>query len=154
MSNLLYMGSGAVAYEEKRTWVMLVVAIVTYPVYAIIIIGRAGDTPLTEVPYTATLLWTLGISIVVSIVLTILVGATSPKGDIGRNDPRDREISRFGDHVGSAFVVIGALAALIMAMLEWDHFWIANVVYLMFTLSAILGSVAKIAAYRKGFQPW
>ena len=41
-----------------------------------------------------------------------------------------------------------------MAMAEADHFWIANVIYLAFVLSAILGSIAKIVAYRRGFQPW
>ncbi|HEU5470212.1 MAG TPA: hypothetical protein VFV67_06135 [Actinophytocola sp.] len=142
------------AFEEKRTWIMLVMAIVTYVIYAIIVLGRIGDYPISELPYAATLLWTLGISIVVSIVLTMVAGITSPKGDVGRDDPRDREISRFGDHIGSAFVVIGAVAALAMAMLEWDYFWIANEIYLMFTLSAVLGSVAKIAAYRKGLHPW
>lgn len=49
---------------------------------------------------------------------------------------------------------MGGVAALLMAMAEWDHFWIANVIYLAFVLSAMLGSVAKIVAYRRGFQPW
>ena len=42
----------------------------------------------------------------------------------------------------------------VMAMAELDYFWIANLIYLAFVLSAILGSVAKIVAYRRGFQPW
>lgn len=50
--------------------------------------------------------------------------------------------------------MIGAVAALLMAMAELDHFWIANTIYLAFVLSAILGSMAKIAAYREGFQQW
>jgi hypothetical protein len=33
-------------------------------------------------------------------------------------------------------------------------FWIANVVYLAFVLSASPGSIAKIIAYRRGFQTW
>jgi len=66
----------------------------------------------------------------------------------------DREIYRFGEYIGQSFVVIGGVAALLMAMAEWDHFWIANVIYLTFVLSAMLGSVAKIVAYRRGFQPW
>jgi hypothetical protein len=41
-----------------------------------------------------------------------------------------------------------------MAMVELDYFWIANVIYLAFHLSAILGAAAKIVAYRRGFQPW
>ena len=48
----------------------------------------------------------------------------------------------------------GAVAALAMSMAELDHFWIANVIYLAFGLSALLGYFAKIAAYRRGFQQW
>jgi hypothetical protein len=72
----------------------------------------------------------------------------------GKKDQRDREIYRFGEYIGQSFVVIGGVTALLMAMAEWDHFWIANVIYLTFVLSAILGSVTKIIAYRRGFQPW
>jgi hypothetical protein len=43
------------------------------------------------------------------------------------------------------------VAALVLAMAEADHFWIANAVYLAFVLSALLGSAAKIVAYRRGF---
>jgi len=50
-------------------------------------------------------------------------------------------------------VIIGATAAMLMAMAGWDRFWIANVIYLCFILSAILGSVTKIIAYRTSF-PW
>ena len=32
-------------------------------------------------------------------------------------------------------------------------FWIANAVYLGFVLSAVVGSVAKVVAYRRGL-PW
>ncbi len=41
-----------------------------------------------------------------------------------------------------------------MSMAELNHFWIANVIYLAFVLSTLLGSAAKIAAYRRGFQQW
>ena len=66
-------------------------------------------------------------------------------------DVRDRQI---GEHTGQSFVVIGAVAALLMAMAEWDWFWIANVIYLCFTLSAILSAVTKIVIYRGSFPPW
>jgi hypothetical protein len=61
---------------------------------------------------------------------------------------------QFGDYTGSAFVVIGAVAAMLMAMAGWDRFWIANVIYLCFFLSAILGSITKIIGYRKTFPQW
>jgi hypothetical protein len=31
-----------------------------------------------------------------------------------------------------------------------DYFWIANVIYLGFVLSAVAGSVVKLVAYRRG----
>jgi hypothetical protein len=43
---------------------------------------------------------------------------------------------------------------MLMALAEWDWFWIANVIYLCFVLSAVLGSVAKIIMYRKSMPQW
>jgi hypothetical protein len=141
------------SFEEKSAWIMGVVAVGSYAVYLAIVLGLAGSTPLTEVSYVAPLLWTVGSSIAVSIALHAVVGISSPR-DAGKKDQRDREIYRFGEYIGQSFVVIGGVAALLMAMAELEHLWIANVIYLTFVLSAILGSVAKIVAYRRGFQPW
>jgi drug/metabolite transporter (DMT)-like permease len=140
-----------VPHEEKRAWILGIAAIASYAVYLVLVLGRAGGRPLAEVPYAATLLWTVGASIVATIVLSILAAMISRDGE---KDLRDHEISRFGGYVGHSFVVIGAVAALLLALAEAPHFWIANAVYLCFTLSAILGSVARIFAYRRGFQPW
>jgi hypothetical protein len=73
---------------------------------------------------------------------------------MGKKDQREREIHRFGEYTGYAFITIGALAAMIFAMFEFDYFWIANVVYLCFILSGILSSIAKIVAYRAGLPRW
>lgn len=141
------------SFEEKSAWIMGIVAAVSYGVYVAVVLGLAGIMPLDEVPYVAPLLWTVGASIAASIALRILMGIFSPK-EAGMKDQRDREIYRFGEHIGQSFVVIGGVAALLLAITEADHFWIANVIYLMFFLSAILASAAKIVAYRRGFQPW
>ncbi len=39
----------------------------------------------------------------------------------------------------------------ILALIEADWFWIANAMYLAFTLAAIVGAVIKLIAYRRGF---
>jgi cell division protein FtsW (lipid II flippase) len=140
------------SYEEKGAWIMAVVTPVTYAIYLTLVLGRA-EGPLTEVPYVSTMLWTIGAAIAASIVLLIVVAMASPK-DADKKDQRDREINRFGEHIGQSFVVIGGVAALVMSMAELNHFWIANAIYLAFVLSGILGSVAKIVAYRRGFQQW
>jgi hypothetical protein len=142
-----------VAHQEKRAWIMLVVSTAAYAVYVAIVLNRADGQPLARVPYAATLLWTIGASILASIVAEIALGVVNPRASRLKDD-RDRQIGRLGDYVGSSFVIIGAVAAMLMAMAGWDRFWIANVVYLCFFLSAILGSVTKVFAYRKPFQQW
>jgi hypothetical protein len=141
------------AHQEKRAWIMLVVAAVAYAVYAAIVVSRADGRPLPHVAYAAVLLWTVGAAIVANIVVEIAVGTANPKASRA-TDARDKEIAQLGDHIGQSFLVIGAVAAMLMALAGWDRFWIANVIYLAFVLSAILGSIAKIGLYHGTFPQW
>jgi hypothetical protein len=141
------------AFEEKRAWMMGIVSVVSYAVYVIVILGRWESGSLVDVPYVAPVLWTIGCAIVVTIVLHTVLATFSPE-DADVKDQRDREISRFGEHAGRSLVVVGGMAAFGMALADVDHFWIANVLYLGFALSAVAECVAKVAAYRKGFWPW
>lgn len=152
MSTILYTGE-IMAYEEKSAWVYGILAIITYGIYAAVILVRAQSVPITEVDYVGPLLVTIGGSIVLGIIVGIVVGILSGR-DGHKKDQRDRQIARFGDLTGQSFLVIGSLGALLMALAEWPYFWIANVLYLAFVLSAILGSIAKIAAYRRGLPEW
>ncbi|MBT2514874.1 hypothetical protein [Arthrobacter sp. ISL-30] len=139
--------------EERSAWIMLVVSLAAYVTYLAIILGRAAGAPLHEVPYVATMLWTIGGAIVASIGLNILFSVILRDGE-GKKDQRDREIYRFGEYIGQSFLVIGGVAALVMSMAEFPYFWIANAVCLAFFLSAVLGSVAKVIAYRRGLPAW
>ena len=141
------------SYEERNVWVFVVVTVLAYGTYAAVILGRARDTPLTEVAYAGPLLWTIGGAIVASIVASIAV-ALAHRRDGHVSDQRDKEINRLGERTGQSFVVIGALGAMVLAMIEADWFWIANLIYLCFVLSAILGSITKLAAYRQDFSTW
>jgi hypothetical protein len=140
-------------HQEKRAWIMLVVSVAAYSTYAAVILSRAGGQPLPRVSYAVVLVWTVCASILASIVLEIGLGIVNPRAS-RLKDERDRRIGQLGDYAGQSFVIIGAVAAMLMAMAGWDRFWIANVIYLCFTLSAILGSAAKIIVYRKSFPQW
>jgi hypothetical protein len=137
------------SYEEKGTWVHLVVAVVVYAAYALTIGGRLAGTSAGEVEYAGTLLWAIGGSIVVGIVSRIAVEIARPS-DSHRGDVRDREIGRHGDRTGNAALIAAALAALAMSLAEWEHFWVANVLYLGFVAAAVIGSVVRLVAYRRG----
>ena len=141
------------SYEERNVWVSSIVSVLAYTAYVVVVLSRARDTPLTEVDYAAPLLWSIGGAIVAGIVGSIGVGLANRR-DGHLTDQRDKEINRLGERTGNSFVVIGSLAAMVLALLEADWFWIANVVYLCFVLSAILGSVTKLVAYRRDFSTW
>ncbi|GII79532.1 hypothetical protein Sru01_45140 [Sphaerisporangium rufum] len=140
-------------HEEKRSWIHLVVTVLAYTGYVIVVTGRAEGRPLPEVPYAAALLWTIGGAIVASMAAEIGMAVIQPRASRAV-DVRDREIGRYGEHVGQSFVVIGAVAAMLMAVAGWDRFWIANVVYLCFVLASILGSVTKVVLYRRSVPQW
>ncbi|HEX7303351.1 hypothetical protein [Lentzea sp.] len=137
------------AFEEKRAWALGVIAVLGYAAYALVVLSRMDGRPLAEAPYVGAMLWTMGLGIVAGIVSGIWFGIAA-RDDGLQVDERDREIGRFGDAVGQSVVVIGGVSAMVLAMVEVAHFWIANVLYLCFVLSAVLGSVAKVVAYRRG----
>ena len=56
--------------------------------------------------------------------------------------------------MGQAWIVIGAVAGLLMALAEWDWFWIANTIFLCFALASIFEGIAKVVAYRRGIPQW
>jgi hypothetical protein len=141
------------SFEEKRAWVMVLVTVAAYAAYAAVVLTRAQGDQMTEVAYAAPLLWSIGGAIGASFLLHIALSTFSPAG-ANVKDQRDREIHRLGQYIGQSFLVIGAVAALSLALAEWDSFWIANVIYLGFALSAVTGSAVKIVAYRRGFQSW
>lgn len=146
--------------EERSVWIYLGAVAVTFVTYLIIIVPRVLSTPIAEVSWKAPLIAVL----VASIVLTILgsiVGAIGgaiglavrgidPSDQMG-SDARDAEISRRGFIRGALASSVGLLAVLTLAMLEVDHFWIANAVYLAGTVGAVIETTVKIRAYREGF---
>ncbi|MCA2216455.1 hypothetical protein [Jidongwangia harbinensis] len=141
------------SFDEKRAWMLGVVSVLAYVTYAAVVLARSGPVPVSQVPYAGALLTSVGAAIAVSIVLQVAVAARTPEG-ARSSDQRDREIGRFGEHIGQSLVVVGGVAAMLLALAEAAHFWIANALYLAFVLSAVLGSTAKIFAYRRGFHPW
>jgi hypothetical protein len=47
-------------------------------------------------------------------------------------------------------LAIGAAGALVLTMAGVAHFWIAQALYLAFVLDALVSSIVKIVAYRRG----
>ena len=139
------------SYEEKGTWVYLVGTIGVYAAYVIYVLSQGAALPNSN--WIWPLVISIGAGIVVGIVLRILVEIVIPSESY-KADVRDKGVSRRGDAAGNWLIIAGALGGLVLALLAQDYFWIANVIYLGFVLSAVTSSIVKIAAYRGVVQPW
>jgi hypothetical protein len=139
--------------EEKKAWSFLLVAVLAYGVYLTLIgtVGRGEQS--AEIDYAPFMLWTIGGAVVTGVAANITLAITAPR-EARQSDQRDREIARLGEHVGQAFIVLGGISALALAILRADYFWVANAVYLGFVLSAVVGSIARLVAYRRGVPTW
>jgi hypothetical protein len=147
-------------FEEKVTWVNLVVTLVVPVTYFAIMLSRLGDVSAADISYQRPLLIAIGTSIVLTIVGSILAGIGSgisaelrgrpAGGDLGK-DERDVRISRHGDLVGFYVSAAGMAGVLALTMLEYDYFWIASALYLSFVVGTLVASLVKIVSYHRGF---
>ncbi len=137
------------SFDEKSTWIYALIAAVVPGVYVALIFGQLGNTAVTEIAYQWPMLTAIGFGIVVAIVAHIAVAIASPK-EADKRDERDKQINRFGEFVGSSVLYAGGLVALGLALAEFEHFWIANAIFSMFIVAALVTTTAKLVAYRRG----
>lgn len=130
-----------------------ITAVGTYAAYLWLLFDRAGDGPLVDTAYGDLVAWTVGGGLVVTIIGSIAIAIAGGRSG-RRTDMRDKQIARLADAVGASFVTIGGMAALILAIVEVDHFWIGNVIYLAFVTSGLLSSLARILMHRFGVPSW
>ncbi|PZG41738.1 hypothetical protein C1I98_20875 [Spongiactinospora gelatinilytica] len=133
------------SFQEKRAWVYAVVTLVVPAAYFVTVLGQ--EPP---VAYVAPMLIAIGAGIAANI-LGVIGSAISAPEHVGLNDERDKSIDQYGKRAGYGVLAIGAVAALALTLARFEHFWIANALYLGFVLDGLTTSVVKIVAYRRGF---
>jgi len=148
-------------FEEKMTWVSAVVTAVIPTAYFVSILGQLSDTSASEVAYQVPMLIAIAAAVVLTVVGAILsaigtavaaeITGSGSVADIDRKDERDVSIGRRGEVVGFYVSSAGIFGALVLTMLEYDYFWIANAIYLSFAVGTLVSSAVKLVAYRRGF---
>lgn len=140
------------SFDEKQAWIFAAVTACCYAAYVVIVGGRSQHAPLTEIRYAWPLFGSIGAAVATTVMGTILITLLAPK-DADTRDERDAAIARHGDVIGYCVLCVGILGALGLTTAEVAHFWIANAIYLAFVIAALIGTAAKLLAYRRGFQP-
>ena len=139
--------------EERGQWVYLVAIVLTYGAYVVVVLGQAAQTPVADVDYIPAMLGAIGIGIALAIVGRIVVeiaGQIADPSDRHDSDVRDRDIGRFGEYFAGTILGIGMVVPFVLTLAEFEYFWIANAMYLVFVLSALVGATVKLIAYRRG----
>ena len=137
------------SYDEKSAWTYLLTSVLVWAGYVVVILTRADGGPLAEVRYVSTLLWAVGISILVNMFGRVLFEAVRPS-DSRLTDERDRAIDRRGEYVAGIVLAVAVIGPFVLALTESAHFWIANAIFTAYVLSAVVGSLVKIVGYRRG----
>jgi hypothetical protein len=137
------------SYEERGVWVQLLSFSAGYVVYLAIVVPRLFHAPAAHVSYSPPLVVTALASALIAVLVRSALEVARPS-DSGKPDVRDRDIKRFGEHASRWCVIGGATAGLIGANAHWAYFWIANVIWLGFVLWAVVDSVLRLVAYRRG----
>lgn len=135
--------------EEKRSWIYAVVGVLVPLVYFATVLSQVPGTDVATIGYVWPMLTAIGVGIGANIVLSIIAAIISPR-EAGKIDVRDREINRLGEYVGFYVMSVAAIVPLGLAMAKIEQFWIANTLYLAFVLAALVASIVKIVAYRRG----
>ena len=117
------------AFLEKSNWVVLVVAVPTLLVYAVLIVPQVLASPVEDITWVLPMVVAI-VGFVVANILGNIVAAASNPSEADREDERDREIDRYGERIGNWVIAAGGVAALVLAMAMAHQFWIANALFL------------------------
>lgn len=146
---------------ERTVWASLISVAVSSGTYFALMVPRLLSRPVAEISWVAPMLWTMGLAIVGSVLLTTVLtvvaevgrrGGCSPasRGEV-TSDVRDQEIGRLGTRASMGVISVGLGGALVLAMFDADTFWIGNLVFLFGTATTVVETITKIRLYRRGF---
>ena len=138
------------SFEEKSNIVVLAIVGLVYGGYFVLMFGFiVPDTSIAEINWQPVMLLT-AIPVAVLAVVTHIPLALASPGEATANDERDRSINVRGEALGGIVLGVGAMAGLVVTMLELDWFWIAHVLLAALVLSELAAAVRKIWLYRRG----
>jgi len=153
--------------NERTVWAYLVTVVLTSGVYFTLMVTRLADGPAGEIAWVAPMLWTIGASVLGTVLLTLTSTITGTitsvrRGPRGRapvtvveidtvSDARDKDIDQIGDRASFGVLGVGFAGALVLAMVDADTFWIGNLLFMVGTIGAIVETTTKIRLYRRGF---
>lgn len=136
------------SFEERNQWIGAGIGLAAIFTYVAIIMVRAQDVPLVDVSWELPMLATV---LAGGAVYAVVYFATRARFTAGTpRDSRDTEIDRFGEVTGKGLVSIAVIVAIVLLARDIDPFWVAHTLFFGSYLSSLVGTLARIGAYREG----
>ena len=146
---------------ERTVWASLVTVLASSGTYLALMVSRLLSRPVAEISWVGPMLWTMGLAIVGTVLLTVVLTVAAGANRRGERPPdracevtsdvRDQEIGRLGWRASMSVISVGFGGALVLAMLDANTFWIGNLIFLFGTAGAVVEAITKIGLYRRGF---
>lgn len=139
-------------YQERVAWSGLIGTVISVSLYLYLLNGFRA-TPIEQTDWLVHMIWAIGVGIGLSVVISIVWGLIAARSDpdaASATDIRDRDISRMGGRVEHSFLVLAGLMVISMCAFRSDPFWIGQAMYGGFAVSAFVGGIARVIAYRRG----
>lgn len=130
--------------------------------YAFEILPQMGQGPVEFIAFTRPMIVAVVIGTVLSIATTIAVsvgaavwlgvreGEDAVNAEFSEEDERDKQFARLGDAWGGYVLGAAVMGALVLIWTGQDRFWLANTLFLGAWGSAVVSTVVKLIAYRRG----
>lgn len=113
------------SHPEKSALVTAGSLLIAYAWYLTNLVAQAGSGPVAAIGYQRSALVAAAVLIVL-LALSHGVLAAAGYRESSSGGVRASAVERTGRLRGGAVVIVGAVLAMVLAMVEVDHFWIAN----------------------------
>lgn len=128
---------------------MLGAMVLVYGWYFATVANLSRDLAVTEIGYQGIMFVTVVALVVLAVIGHIIIAVVDPKGS-DQTDERDKTIGRYGESYGGVVLGIAVVCGLGLTMLEFDYFWIANILLAGLVLSELTAMVTRLVLYRRG----
>lgn len=136
-------------FPEKSAWMMAVTVVVGYGCYLAGVMGQLDGASVAGIDYQLTAV-VAAVSVVALVAVSHLAlaatGPTSSKGDFSGG----AAIKRYARSTSGVVVSAAAVIAMVLAMVEADYFWIANVILAGLVAAELAAAGSEILIYRRG----
>jgi fumarate reductase subunit D len=136
------------SFQEKSAIAMTGALIIVYGAYFALVGGWLAAAPPDEIVYQPLMIVAIIPLAILAAVSHIVLALMNPK-EADAYDERDRLIALRGERIGGYVLAVVVFVALVLAMGQVHHFYIANGLLLGWVLAELTDNGSKIVLYRR-----